>query len=92
MGFASTSSLQGSVSAPSGREAPSLRVPVNTPTNASVVEGGESVERAKKGSSLGRMGEPDEIADVVAFLFSNEARYMNGSVVEIDGGIRRTSF
>lgn len=65
---------------------------VNTPTNASVVEGGAAVEKAKQGSSLGRMGEPDEIADVVAFLFSNEARYMNGSVVEIDGGIRRSSF
>ncbi|KAE9367906.1 NAD(P)-binding protein [Stipitochalara longipes BDJ] len=30
--------------------------------------------------------QPDDIADVVAFLFSNESRYMNGSVVEVTGG------
>jgi len=61
---------------------------IDTPTNASVVEGPESVERAAKGCALGRIGTPEEVADVVAFLFSEEARYMNGSVVEIDGGLR----
>jgi NAD(P)-dependent dehydrogenase (short-subunit alcohol dehydrogenase family) len=60
---------------------------VDTPTNASVVEGKESLEAAREKVSLGRIGTPDEIADVVAFLFSNESRYMNGSVVEISGGV-----
>ncbi|KAF2096390.1 NAD(P)-binding protein [Rhizodiscina lignyota] len=62
---------------------------VNTPTNASVVRGNEAMERSAKTVSLGRMADPSEIADVVAFLFSNEARYMNGSVVEIEGGLPR---
>lgn len=60
---------------------------VDTPTNASVVEGKESLEAAREKVSLGRIGTPDEIADVVAFLFSDESRYMNGSVVEISGGV-----
>jgi NAD(P)-dependent dehydrogenase (short-subunit alcohol dehydrogenase family) len=33
-----------------------------------------------------RLGEPDEVADVVAFLLSDAARYMTGEVVHIDGG------
>lgn len=61
---------------------------INTPTNAGVVKGGESIMRMENGTALGRLGSPEEIADVVAFLFSEESRYMNGSVVEVDGGIR----
>jgi len=32
-------------------------------------------------------GDEEEVADVAVFLFSEEARYMNGSVVEVHGGI-----
>lgn len=44
---------------------------------------------------FGRLAEPDEIADVVSFLASDDARYMTGSLVVVDGGlsfagIRRT--
>jgi NAD(P)-dependent dehydrogenase (short-subunit alcohol dehydrogenase family) len=35
---------------------------------------------------LGRLGTPDEIAAVVAFLASREASFVNGSVVTADGG------
>ncbi|KAL1297643.1 hypothetical protein AAFC00_006200 [Neodothiora populina] len=60
---------------------------IDTPTNASVVAGEESIKRIEAKVSLGRMGTPDECADVVAFLMSDEARYMNGSVVEANGGM-----
>jgi NAD(P)-dependent dehydrogenase (short-subunit alcohol dehydrogenase family) len=43
------------------------------------------------GNALGRLGTPEDVADVVVFLFSDEARYMNGSVVEIDGGLKTSS-
>jgi 3-oxoacyl-[acyl-carrier protein] reductase len=36
---------------------------------------------------MGRIGEPDEIADVVLFLASHAARYMTGQVVVVDGGL-----
>ena len=35
---------------------------------------------------IGHIAEPEEIADVVAFLSSDEARYICGSLVEINGG------
>jgi NAD(P)-dependent dehydrogenase (short-subunit alcohol dehydrogenase family) len=35
----------------------------------------------------GNRGEPEEVANVVTFLFGEGASYMNGSVVEITGGL-----
>jgi L-rhamnose 1-dehydrogenase len=35
---------------------------------------------------LGRLGEPDDVAGVVAFLTSDDARYMSGAELVVDGG------
>jgi NAD(P)-dependent dehydrogenase (short-subunit alcohol dehydrogenase family) len=39
---------------------------------------------------LGRIGEPRELGDVVAFLSSSRARYVNGAALAIDGGSMRS--
>jgi NAD(P)-dependent dehydrogenase (short-subunit alcohol dehydrogenase family) len=36
---------------------------------------------------LGRIGEPDDIADVVVFLCSDQARFITGQTIVIDGGM-----
>jgi len=41
---------------------------------------------------LGRWGEPRELGDVVCFLASEQARYVTGVTVPIDGGLRRALF
>lgn len=35
---------------------------------------------------MGRMGEPEEVGELVLWLCSENARYMNGAIVTIDGG------
>jgi 3-oxoacyl-[acyl-carrier protein] reductase len=36
---------------------------------------------------MGRIGQPSDIAGVVGFLASNEARYITGAVLAVDGGM-----
>jgi NAD(P)-dependent dehydrogenase (short-subunit alcohol dehydrogenase family) len=57
-----------------------------TPSNASVRRGREAIEESCKTIGMRRMGEVEEIVNVLVFMFSPEARYMNGSVVEVNGG------
>ncbi len=45
-----------------------------------------AVAELNKTVPVGRIAEPEDIADVVAFLASDAARYMCGSLVEVNGG------
>ncbi len=45
------------------------------------------LEAMKEKIPLGRLGEPKEVAQLFLFLASDEANYINGAVISIDGGI-----
>jgi NAD(P)-dependent dehydrogenase (short-subunit alcohol dehydrogenase family) len=47
---------------------------------------GDRGERVARHVPLGRIGEPEEIADVISWLCSPGARYVTGQVIRVDGG------
>lgn len=48
---------------------------------------GPDADKAGEFIPMGRIGEPEDIADVILFLASNGARYMTGQVIVVDGGL-----
>ena len=46
----------------------------------------EAKERSRKEIIMGRLGQPDEVADVVAFFASDLSRHVTGQVLNVDGG------
>jgi len=58
---------------------------INTPMTDSLTA--EIKDRYLAMIPLGRFGEPEEVAGVVRFLLSEDARYINGQVITVDGGL-----
>ena len=57
--------------------------PLMTPRNIQRIE--STKERIKK-IPLGRVGNPEEIANVIVFLAAEDSSYMTGQVLVVDGG------
>jgi NAD(P)-dependent dehydrogenase (short-subunit alcohol dehydrogenase family) len=49
-------------------------------------ESEEAAKRTLKSVPLGRLGKPEEIAELATFILSEKASYMNGEIVTLDGG------
>ena len=48
--------------------------------------GTEYIEEIKKQHPMGRLGEPEEVARAIAFLASDEASFITGAILAVDGG------
>jgi NAD(P)-dependent dehydrogenase (short-subunit alcohol dehydrogenase family) len=60
---------------------------IDTDINASWLRGNEEAQRSAASlSALNRVGAPEDVADVVAFLASDDARWITGQVIDATGG------
>ena len=48
--------------------------------------GSEYIEEIEKAHPMGRLGEPAEVARAIAFLASDEASFITGAILPVDGG------
>jgi glucose 1-dehydrogenase len=62
---------------------------IATPINKSLLEDKPKLDALLKNIPLGRMGTPEDVAGVVAFLASDDAAYVTGSTFVVDGGLMR---
>ncbi|MBD2774280.1 glucose 1-dehydrogenase [Iningainema tapete] len=60
---------------------------IETPINKSLLEDKEKLSAVLKNIPLGRLGQPQDVASLVAFLASSDADYITGSTFFVDGGL-----
>jgi glucose 1-dehydrogenase len=58
-----------------------------TPINQFVLDDPEATRTLEEEIPLGRMGRPEEIASAVVWAASDEAGYVTGTTIVVDGGI-----
>ncbi len=68
--------------------APSL---TKTDMTGFVMENEKVMDAFKKRIPMGRYAEPEEVADVIAFLASHDARFVNGVILPVDGGVNASN-
>jgi 3-oxoacyl-[acyl-carrier protein] reductase len=60
-------------------------------TGSQQEEGRSWSDTAKRWAALRRLGRPDDIADIVAFLCSDDARWLTGTTIPANGGMVTTA-
>jgi glucose 1-dehydrogenase len=61
---------------------------IRTPINRDAWESPEALEKLLKLIPYGRIGEPEDVARTVVWLASDEADYITGSTIFVDGGMK----
>lgn len=59
---------------------------IQTPMTANLSESTETLDRINALTPLGRLGKPEEVANAILFLASDDASYITGAELAIDGG------
>ncbi len=60
---------------------------IRTPINADLLSKPELLAPLQNNISMHRLGEPEDVANVMAFLASDDAKYVTGSTYTVDGGL-----
>jgi glucose 1-dehydrogenase len=62
---------------------------IATPINTALLEDKPKLDALLKNIPLGRLGTPEDVAGMVAFLASEDAAYVTGATFVVDGGLMR---
>jgi glucose 1-dehydrogenase len=62
---------------------------IETPINSKLLNDPDKLGALLKNIPLGRLGKPQDIAPIVAFLASADADYITGATLYVDGGLSR---
>ena len=61
--------------------------PIDTPLASALVQNAAVVAEYQRLVPLGRIGRPEDVAGAIAFLASDDAAYVSGVCLEVDGGL-----
>src|SRR5262249_41820467 len=61
--------------------------PIATPSLMELLKTDENIERLRKTVPLERLGQPDDIAGAVLYFARDDAAFVTGQVLYVDGGI-----
>jgi glucose 1-dehydrogenase len=62
---------------------------IATPINTALLNDKAKLDSLLKNIPLGRLGKPEDVAGIVAFLASDDASYVSGATFLVDGGLMR---
>ena len=60
---------------------------VRTPMTARITASASATEASRAMHALGRLGEPDDVAAMIAWLLGDDARWITGQCFGVDGGL-----
>ncbi len=60
---------------------------IETPINTNLLNDQDKLQALLKNIPLGRLGQPDDVSGLVAFLASDDAAYVTGTTFFVDGGL-----
>ena len=60
---------------------------VPTALTEGILAEGDNLQRAVEATPLGRLGTPEDVASAVVFFASDDASFITGQVLSVDGGL-----